>query len=74
MPYSESTSPFSEASCRTAKLLGSDHEGQVDVLDTVANVDGAVDSRVGSVVAVVAGPELTSESGHGLRGVLDNAP
>ena len=24
--------------------------------------------------AVVARPELTSQSGHGLRGVLDNAP
>jgi len=42
------------------KALLSNHEGQVNVLDSVTDITRAINGCVASVEAVVAGPELTA--------------
>ena len=52
----------------------SEHEGQVDVCDAIADVESAEDWCVASVVAEVAWPELISKDCNALSCVLQDAP
>jgi len=52
----------------------SQHEGQVDVRHSVADVDRSVDRSLRSVVGVVSRPEVASKSSDSRTGVHYNAP
>ena len=52
----------------------SKHEWQVDVLNSIADVHGAIDGSVATVVPVVAWPQLTAKGGNTFGGILNNAP
>jgi hypothetical protein len=54
--------------------VSSEHEGQVDIRDAVADVEGSVDWRVASVVAEVAWPELVAQDSDALGRILQDAP
>ena len=68
------TRRFSTCQQKSWRILTSDHEWQVNVLDSVSNVDTAIDRRVAPVVAVVSWPQLATQSCNGSCCVLDDAP
>ena len=63
---------FSQASSH--RKCNSNHERQVNVLDSITDIDRAIDGRVTSVESIVSWPELASKSGDSLSRVLDDAP
>ena len=64
----------SYSSGRVQRSALSQHESQVDVLETIADVDTTIHGSVAAVVCVVAGPLLTVKHNNGARGVLDQTP
>ena len=52
----------------------SEHEWQLAILNSVANVHAAVQRSVAAVVAEVAGPDLRSDGGYCARCVTNNRP
>ena len=56
------------------EVVESQHEGQVYVWHTVTDVDCTVNRGFGSVVRVITGPEVTTESSNSAARVHNNAP